>query len=351
MPVAQCTCGARYKVPAGAEGRKARCKKCGKVFRIPARRDGTIPLADEPDQEGLDAGALPAETASGSMFDQAGVSTAYDPDARGGVSHLPRIRPRTGFWSDVGWTLAFFVSPHNLVMFVVVWGFYLLQWFFTSVPLVGWIMVLLAELYIVAWYMSIIGETAAGEDDLPRFGAAESILDDIVLPALAYYGTFIVLMAPAFAYAMFVAKTVQGTGILKLPNLDLYTLINSAGAAAVPLIVLVALGIFLWPIALMCVSMGGLFSLFRIDLILMAVAKTLPAYIAICLMVAAATVLPGFIVEAATSIATPSGGLGRGGLMFDLPAYAIEIYFSVVTMRLLGLYYLHFKERFPWDWE
>jgi len=28
----------------------------------------------------------------------------------------------------------------------------------------------------------------------------------------------------------------------------------------------------------------------------------------------------------------------------------IEVYFTIVAMRTVGLYYHHFKERFAWSW-
>ncbi|MFH0982151.1 MAG: hypothetical protein V2A79_11490 [Planctomycetota bacterium] len=351
MPVAQCVCGARYKVPEGSAGRKARCKKCGRIFQIPDREDGPIPLADEPDLAGLvraEAAAPPAETASGSMFEQAAVSTAYDPDAAPRVDHLPRIRPRTGFWSDVGWTLLFFISPQNLVMFLVVWLLSMGTQYAVFVPIFGWLAVVIINMYIVAWYMSIIAETASGEDDLPRMSTSGGWWDDVIRPNLEYYGTFLLMLAPGLVYAIFIAKTLQGSGLVGPGGFNLYNVVTSGGGAVLPLLVLVVIGLFLWPIALMCVSMGGLSALFRVDLILVAVAKTFLAYTAIFVMVAAATFLPSILLVAATSA---GGGLTPSGLPLRILAPALRVYFSIVAMRLIGLYYRHFKERFPWDWE
>ena len=54
MIIAQCACGARYKVREELEGRKARCKKCGQAFQIPRAGPTTGIPADEPDLAGLD---------------------------------------------------------------------------------------------------------------------------------------------------------------------------------------------------------------------------------------------------------------------------------------------------------
>ena len=124
-----------------------------------------------------------------------------------------------------------------------------------------------------------------------------------------------------------------------------------------PLVALLALAVFLWPAALMCVSMGGLGALLRIDLIVIAVAKTFLPYLAIVLMIAVATFMPGVIIQAAGVAGGGGAGTGsilgaiRSALTFVILACAVEAYFSIVAMRLIGLHYRHYKQRFPWDWE
>ena len=354
MPVAQCPCGARYKVREDMAGRKARCKKCGRVFQIPRRGEAPILVADEPDWPGaaeVEAGAPPADTASGSMFDQSDVSTALDADAAPHADHLPRLRPRTGFWADVGWTLLFFISPHNMAMFVVVWIMLLVQELVLFIPLVGLIVALIIMMYVLAWYVSIIPEAASGEDDLPKFSASGGFFDDVLTPCLQYVGTYAVLLLPACLYFIFVARTAGSATTLLAAGLDVFTIINTTGSADAPLIALVALAIFFWPVAIMCVSMGGLSSLRRIDLIVVAVVRTFPAYVVIFIMVGLADFLPGFILDAASGAAPTGGGIATGGLAFTVLTEGLRLYFSIVTMQLIGLYYRHFKQRFPWDWE
>ena len=354
MPVAQCSCGARYKVREGLEGRKARCKKCGAVFQIPGRDEAPIPVAGEPDLPGAaaaGAGPPPADTASASMFDESGVSTALDPDAAPRTDHLPRLRPRTGFWSDVGWTLAFFISPHNMILFLVVWVLLLVQELVLFIPLVGLLVAIIIGMYVLAWYVSIIPEAAAGEDDLPKFSASGGFYDDVFIPCLQYVGTYAALLLPACLYFIFVARTTTGATMLLASCLDVFTLINATGAADAPLIALVALAIFFWPIAIMCVSMGGLSALSRIDLIVVAVVRTFPAYVVIFIMVSLADFLPGFILDTAAGAAPSAGGIATGGLAFTVLTQGVGLYFSIVSMRLIGLHYRHFKQRFPWDWE
>jgi len=48
MPTVHCQCGANYKVAAAALGKRARCKKCGQVFKLEIRDelDELMSLAD-----------------------------------------------------------------------------------------------------------------------------------------------------------------------------------------------------------------------------------------------------------------------------------------------------------------
>ncbi|MCK4659040.1 MAG: hypothetical protein KAV82_05910 [Phycisphaerae bacterium] len=356
MIIARCRCGARYKVPAGAEGRKARCKKCGEIFQIPGAWGGAIPLAGEPKPDAVteaQTAPAPAETASGSMFDQVGTSTAYDPDTTA-RSKLPRIRPRSGFWADVGWTLIFFSTPSNLVMFGIVWILYLVSLVAGFAPFIGWIASLFVTMFIISWYMSIITETASGEDDLPKFSGAGGYWDEIVVPAMQYAGSWVMLILPAIIYAVFSLGGVDSFIFSLEAVSNPYGFVVSGGSDPL-LIVLVVAAIFLWPMALMCASMGGLTTLVRVDLIAVTIAKTLLPYLLISLLVAASVVLPGILTEiyagAKTGAGTGMGSLAQSTIMILSIAFVLEAYFSIVMARLIGLYYRHFKRRFAWDWE
>jgi hypothetical protein len=288
------------------------------------------------------------------MVGRSGAAPGVADEAGPRVSHLPRLRPRAGFWSDVGWTLLFFVSPGNLLLFFIVWALSsLVPWFLglLPIPLLPGVLIAIVALYVTAWYMSIIPETAAGEDDLPTFAFGGGFFEDVIRPALAYFGTFIVLLAPAFVYAMCVAPKDALTGLPDPTEIDVLTWLRAGDMRVVPLIGLGAFGIFVWPIALMCVAMSGLGALLRIDLLVRAIAATLPAYTAIFVMVAASMLLPAIITGAVVAAAPAGGAISKGGLALEVLASALWVYFTIVTMRLIGLYYLHFKARFPWDWE
>ena len=47
MPTQRCECGAKYRFPESSLGKRAKCKKCGAVFKLTGKEDdGTIPICD-----------------------------------------------------------------------------------------------------------------------------------------------------------------------------------------------------------------------------------------------------------------------------------------------------------------
>ena len=337
----------------------------GSFFSIPAVDTAPIPVAAEalparsrrspPPPVPDEIGVAEPEHASSSAFDNAPVSSAYRPETTPhAAGYLPRIRPRAGFWSDVGWTLLFFVHPHNLVSFVIVWVLLCTSAFrfIPSVALGALLSVasLIINLYMTAWCMNIIGSTAAGDDELPNFAAFGGFWDEVLIPCVQYVGTWALLLLPAFLYVLITAGA-GGTLPSVGGGLSIFRILQTANVADSPFLVLVAVGTFLWPIAILCVSLGGLSALARIDLIVVAVAKTLAPYTAVFVLVSMANFLPGFIVQAAAGPTPPGGATPAAGAAFGVLAAGVGLYFSIVSMRLIGLYYLHFKGKFPWDWE
>lgn len=360
MPVVQCTCGARYKVSEESAGRKVRCRKCGKTFRIPDGQADSASPADEFDLAAManaeakapthQSPAAPAETASGSMFDRSDVSTAHDPGTPRS-SHLPRTRPRVGFWADVGWTLIFFTTPSNMIMFGIIWILHFVALMAGFAPFFGWLASLFVTMFIISWYMSIIAETASGEDELPKFSVSGGYWDDVCIPAAQYAGSWLMLLAPAIIYYVMLSLGGFGSTLLLLNALyNPYGFVVSGDGDPL-LVALVVLALFLWPMALMCASMGGLTTLVRIDLIAVTIAKTFLPYALISLLVTASVVLPELITVTFATAKTGTGsGLGTDVVILAI-SFALKIYFSIVMTRLIGLYYRHFKLRFAWDWE
>lgn len=361
-------CGKKYKVPENAAGKKVRCKSCQHVSRIPGGEDNTIPLADEPDFFSQAAAAAERASATASMasltasgFDSDDFSPEADRAAAEDAEYYVRtgreedIRPaaRT-FWGDVGWSFLFIAQPNNIVIFSFIWIFFIFRELVQFAgPCLGGIASLILTGWIFSFYLKCITEMASGEDDLPKIGLTEGIAEDIIIPLFKYMGTWLVLMLPAIVY-LIVASSMAGPGIiLSLLTMDATGFTEIAGTVLVPFLILVGIGIFLWPIMILVVALGGMASVYRIDLILATVFRTFLPYLATCFLVAAA-----FAAQVAVNAAIMSGGintmtamLSANKLILMLLGLGATAYFSIATMRIIGLYYRHFKHRFAWSWE
>ncbi len=108
----------------------------------------------------------------------------------------------------------------------------------------------------------------------------------------------------------------------------------------------VCVGMFFWPIVLLCVALGGFSTLRRMDLIVQTVFRTLPAYLITVAMVFGTEALKQALARTGTGIGAIAGGV----LLLSFLSTGIAIYFEIIAVQLIGLYYHHFKDRFAWSW-
>jgi hypothetical protein len=320
METYTCTCGARYRVPAGAAGKRARCKRCNAEFIL----SGAEPLEvakppPTPVSSGLDAIAA---------IDRGGWQTA---------SSAVTVTGFRGFWSDVAWSLLFFLEPGNLVTFVMVW----LVVGFQNVGLGGpgafgitlfivWTLGIFLSLWLMAFLMNVIREAASGEPDLPRCTEFEDALDDMVRPLLQFIGTGFVVLLPALGLSW--VEAIWGVGIPP------WAITLAAG-----------IGLFFWPMSVLCVSIAGLGIFLQVNLLIESVFRTFWTYVGVCLVFGTALALSGAawllsIGLVFLPIATPTP-VALATLASGLQAWSL-----IVAMRVIGLYYHHYKERFAWSW-
>src|SRR5690606_6881718 len=107
-----------------------------------------------------------------------------------------------------------------------------------------------------------------------------------------------------------------------------------------------AASMFLLPVCLLGVALGGVGVLLRIDLLIRTVFAAPLQYLALWLML-----LLSFAVLLGLSslIAAGSGASGlSAAILTDLVANIVAVYFLIVCMRQIGLFYRHFSDRFPW---
>ncbi len=118
---------------------------------------------------------------------------------------------------------------------------------------------------------------------------------------------------------------------------------------------LVCLGVALWPMVVLCVALGGFESLYRVDLIALTIIRTLPAYVLTLALMFGAIVLlrvlgTGTAVNAVSRDSATSGGAIGSSVLVHILTVGLSVYLDIVLMRLIGLYYHHFKGRFAYDW-
>lgn len=349
-----CRCGKRLVAPERRRGTRSRCPACGAPLTVP--NNGASPPTDTPRTTAqpkrhpaqqtppdddlpipvLDEESLP--TPKKASAPPIGESTFQR--ARGRRRRPPARRERrphtgaTSYASDLRATLLFPGIVNNLIIFAIVWLILCLRdlilpyaWIFGAI---GW--------YILyGWYCAyrfeVIASAASGDDELPRFS-----LDEIV-PAMArWWGTWAVVFVPALVYVL-VWKGVWAptwlSGAFGEHPADLFESPESTLFCA-----LVLAGLFLWPITALCVAVGGFSTLSRYDLIVLTVLKSLPAYLLTAVVVMLA--FSGYYVTMAVQFAA-----GRAVAALVI---AVGLYLELVALRMIGLYYHHFKHRFAWSW-
>ena len=378
MPKQRCVCGQKYRFPETSIGKRAKCKKCGAVFTIvaeePPADEGIIPIAKDDvfTQEAAAVAARPRVVES----DADGWQTPEQIEGRlpdSGPS-LGRAIPSStdpvaarGYLDSLAWTLLFPSSVGNLLTFLMVWFVLSLREFAATFSPFGMMMVLwfIGLLIVLGWYyaflFSIVEGAAAGDDDLPSMTLDQGMLDGVFVPLFKFIGTKAVVMLPAFAY-LFVAMSM---GILTEQQvIDAFFAFVGNGSVwetlsgpAGPVVILFGIGIFLWPMVALCVALGGFGTLARMDLIVKTIVRTFPMYVVTVALVVATVigreVTHSAMVNWSMAKAATGGGAGPSWGSFAVLTVLIQgvtIYVDIVAMRVIGLYYHHFKSRFAWNW-
>lgn len=243
--------------------------------------------------------------------------------------------PRRTYWSNAigsfiypvrnGGNIANFIVIAIIALFAIPLGFVGFYGLFGIFIIFGWVR---------AMYLSVVQDTASGSDDMPGVKMEDGFLDDIIKPAFKYIGSYAVALLPAIAYTLGMAGG----------------LIPASMKSEYVLAAWIAGGLFIWPIFLMLFAFGALDMIYRVDLIFATIFRTLGPYLSLwgmLLLVSLLSMLPslnGIFSALSIPIAVPS--LPDYGLATEALYKVLDVYFSIVTMRLIGLYYLHFKRRF-----
>ena len=347
----QCACGARYRVPDSAMGKHARCKMCGDKF--------AIPLLEKVDEPGplSELGALPPGAAIEPPRPPAGVSVSATPavahgrhgggGARASAATAQREHARA-YFRAVGRAFGFPLRPRNLAPFFVLWFIVCLKIPLMYAGCLGLIGMLIVQAYYFAFCLNTMGDAANGEEDLTQVVLSGSWVDDLIVPAFKFLVSWIAVWAPAAIY------------LVAVVDLDVWILIammfhnsfdpvfaDGSSADRTLFLVYYMGGLFFWPILILSIGLGGMPGIFRIDLILRTIVKTFPAYVFTVVLTFAALSIP--FVYGWLSLEFLDSSLGLR-LALPIMIYGLELYAMIVAMRVIGLYYYYFKDRFAWSW-
>jgi len=352
-------------------------RKCGLLFTLTDETDdGTIALAGDGD-----AGLIPfAENADDGLIPFADDDPAIEEAAARAAGEAPQqgrvfapppspgalsstvldasiivVAPKVqrSYASDVLWTFLFPTTISNLITWVAIW----IAMSLTELACFFWPL----QLVVFAWYsafrFAVIESAAGGETEIPFYSFSKDFVAETIASFFKWIGSWAVVMLPAMAYLIYIAYTgaVSGQQVFDCLTGGLVTLLQPGNISLAILPLLVVIGVFLWPMVVLCVALGGFESLYRLDLIILTIIKSIGPYILTIVLMFLAVVaqeqlqtVTGVAIAGRTA-PTVSGVLGSGMLLAIL-AIGLEVYFDIVLMRLIGMYYHHFKHRFAWDW-
>lgn len=351
-----CRCGANIRLPGNVVGRKARCNSCGHIFTVPAPeavedKSSSIPLEPElpvrPRAKTVEpaqpANAWPVSTELADRDDilapPVDAPRYLPPPVTAGAlaEDDDELGPGKSYWADLAGTFLFILEGANSVTFLFITLVQMLA--MGSGFLMGrvhvFLFLALALLwgYLCTFYMAVIRETAGGEDELPncspesRFELAGNIFQ--------FAGTWLLVFVPAVAFA---AITYFNFG-----QVD-WTVVKIIGLV----------GIFFWPALILGVATCGGFHGLWPHLVVRTVTAAPLAYLGLwgVLFVAGWLQALPYSDSFQSLLAKLSKNAGGGPIMGSIIINAIlTTYASIVAMRAIGLYYRHYKRRFPWTAE
>lgn len=331
------TCAKKYQVSEKAAGKRVRCKACGESIKIP------IPVVEHEEEDDFvsllnDAVELESKSKTIPQVVRKPMVKAekYQGDEEGPAT---RKEKPNSYQQDLIATFLFLLDPANLFTFVMIW--ILLCCKDVILPFAG-VFGMFGQLIILGWYsnyrFSIIYEAAAGTKELPDLSPEEGFF----IPMLQWVMTWILVHLPAYLYLAIVyfsgIANLEGGGIpgVALEGLSEILPLLHLGV----FIFLYCAGLFFWPILALCVAVGGFQTIFRIDLMIATIYRTLVVY-----LFTASAIFITALVQIIVMVAARSVGIGTTVVVLTL-----VLYLEIVTLRMIGHYYHHFKKRFAWNW-
>lgn len=310
-------------------------------------RDGAdevevIPLADDVKSVASPAVSPGGVAPSVVVIDDA-VDLQYAADERPRVTaRAPRPgdeikAPTRSFWEDLALSFVYPVAgAGNAINLGIIVFFVAISAFLGVTGSAMGIVSLAGKVIIYGWlaavYMSVVTDSAAGSDDMPGIKMESGIFDDIIRPMVRYLGSFAMAVLPAIVVAI---------------AMDI-------GLPLHPLAVLgvFVIGVFFWPMMMLLFSVGAIQEAVRVDRMIATVLRAPLPYLIIWVMLLAGLTVIILSSSDAAALLDFSGVpktyffLSGGGFAMDLGLRLFELYLWLVTMRVIGLYYHHYKQKF-----
>ena len=322
MIVVSCQCGARYRVPEKLAGKRVKCKRCGGPIAI-AVPDPPPEVAEEYEVEALpdedEPVIRPHAVVAGPAITAAPVASSRS--AAVGGSHL------SAYLKDCAASLMFFAETGNLLRFLIVAAIAMLKPILGYGLCIGRVALIIVFGWIFSFLFNVLLNAANGERDLPELTLMEGPMETIVIPCFKCLAAFAIAFLPAIIY-----------GAINIEAVDL---------GQPSFWVFIGLGVFLWPMAMLMVGLGGVSSFARPDLMIRTLMRTFGPYLLACVLTGGAFGASWFINQALVS---SSGKVSQHPIALQCVLQAFELYIWVLVMRFIGLYYHHFKTRFAWTW-
>lgn len=174
------------------------------------------------------------------------------------------------------------------------------------------------SVYIVQFYWSVLRMTAAGDDEIPWIQSDWGVWEDGLKPLIWMIAISAFCSAPAWIYAEWAARAGFVDPVIQM--------------------LLLGIGWFFWPVAVMSVSLGNSILFVRPDWLVRCVIGIGPVYLVAWLAV---------IISVGGWYAT--WRIGHILIWIPVVGMAINLYVGYVVFRTLGLLFRHFRARFPWE--
>lgn len=359
---ATCTCGVSIRLPDKAAGKRARCRKCGAVFvvgpssieALAAAADRAAPIPPRGDCEPVDARGYDDRTLAmalgGGMIERKNISSDVAP-GRGFVREYAR---------DVGRSFAFLADLGAIFTFAGVALALLVRHYAMRAPCFG----IAISLFVTGWYYAFLLNTAAaaagGEKQIGELNISVNVIQDTYPPLFKFLASWLIALTPLFVVAfylgMFGAMQPTEAFVAALFAVAQFVIGLQSMPMAELLLVFYAVAMLLWPMLLLAVAVGGFADVIRIDNAAITLMRTLPASLIMLLIFLVLKLGPStasllITLSMIDDAAAASRPVDANSISVLQGVFVLaQAYCDVVAMRVIGLFYHHFKQRFAWEW-